>query len=160
MDTTLNGTDYPLYVDLTTPITAYGPDVVFPGNFQLLACLTTNGIALTINNISTSGKCSGFFETSMPGKVGWTMTADGKAISIVTPDARLSANKLLQLSKARTVFWGAIFNTSSIGLASSMVRYGLMFFTAYNETDPDNDAVIFTATLQGSGELFDEIATT
>ena len=97
----------------------------------------------------------------MPGKVGWTMPIEGNAINIpITNDSRFSANKMLQLSKARTVFWGAIFNTANFNTAASMVRYGTMFFSSYGETDPDNDAVTFTGTLQGTGELWDEIATT
>lgn len=153
-DNTQLGTGYPLYVNLVTPITTYGGDIAFPGEFDLVACLTNTGFAGTTDGIDTSSMCSGIFKDSIAGQVGWTMSGAGESINITGTDGRVSHNTLAEMWKNRTVAWWAIYDA-----ALSSVRYGLGYISAYNDDNPNNAVKTFTITIQGKGEPFTQVAT-
>lgn len=152
--TTQLGTLYPLYVNRVTPITTYGGDIAFPGEFDLVACLTNTGFDGSTDGIDASSMCSGIFKDSIPGQVGWTMSGTGESINITGADGRVSHNDLAEMWKNRTVAWWAIYDT-----ALSSVRYGKGYISAYADANPNNAVKTFTITIQGKGEPFTQVAT-
>lgn len=165
MDTFVNGTDILLYIDEVTAITAYGPDVAVPGTFDLVACLKDNGFSGNTDQIDTSSKCSGMFKTSLPGQIGWTFSATGNCInlggtglnnpSFSGSTDRISNIRLMKLWKAGTRFWAGQFDSSL-----NTVQYGVCYISSFELSNPENAAANFSITLQGTGEVWDQTATT
>lgn len=153
----VNGTSRQLYIDITTPVTTYGPDVIIPGNFDVVCDLTGGDFAGTTDNIDTSGKCSGAWKTGLPGAKGWTISGTGNQQNLPLPltDDRMSQNQLFQYWKTDRKFWVAIYDSSL-----NYVRYGVGYFTNVSEPNPYNAAATFDFTVQGDGEVWDQSATT
>lgn len=148
-----------LYIDTVTPLTADLDDVIFPGNFELVGCLTSNGFSGTTGTIDTTSKCSGKFTTSLPGDISWSISAEGNAIDL--PDAAsgvdISNNALFKLWKSATTFWAMLTDVNTLA-----TRYGLAYISAYDDSSPRAAAKTFSITLTGVGEPGDQddLATT
>lgn len=150
----LNGTEVLMYIDTETPITTDGEDVEIPGSFRPFICGQDNGFDLSVDQIDTTSKCTGFNKSSIPGEVGWTFNFSGNAVKGVDGDS-ISHNEALELAKSRTLFWVAEFNP-----ALDTVRYGVGYFTSYSDANPRNASQTFSVTVQGTGEIFTYPATT
>jgi len=142
-----------LYIDTATPITADLDDVVFPGDFELVGCLTSNGFSGTTGTIDTTSKCSGKFTTSLPGDISWSISAEGNSIDLPSPGSGVdvSNNALFKLWKAGTTFWAMLTDVNT--LAS---RYGLAYISSYDDSAPRAAAKTFSITLTGVGEPGDQ----
>lgn len=151
----LDGTEFLLYINETTPLTTDIADVLIPGDFELVACLTSNGFDGTTATIDTSSKCSGNFTTALPGDKSWTVAGEGNAIPTEALDARINHNKLFELWKNGTTVWIALFDT-----ALFTVRYGQGFITSFSDAGPRAAAQTFSVTFQGVGEPSGEVSTT
>jgi len=151
----LNGRTVLLYIDTTTlPTTPV--DEVTTEDAILVACLTSNGFDATTSAISTTTKCSGSFAESLDGEKGWTMSAEGQAISLGVGDTRINHNALFKLWKAGTTFWAFMFDTAGASNASITMRYGLARIDSYSDAAPDNEAQTFSISLTGVGEPGDQ----
>ncbi len=136
-----------------------------PGTFDLIACLKENGFSGTTDQIDTSSKCSGIFKTSLPGQIGWTFSASGNAIdlggtglntsNLSGSNDRIGHVRLFKLFKAQTRFWAAQFDSDL-----NTVQYGVAYITDLQLTNPENAASNISITLQGTGEVWDQTATT
>ena len=149
MSTNLLGTTFALEVDVTTAVATNtrGTDA----NYKLLACLTSNGVEVSIAQQDTSNKCDGGNQTSIPGLLSWTMSGDGQAVSLESGEAATKTNyqAIMALALAKTVFFLRFTDP-----ANTVVREGKVYITSYSETAPNADAYTFTVTFQGVGELF------
>lgn len=149
MSTNLLGTTYALEVDDTTAVATNtrGTDA----NYKLLACLTSNGVEVSVAQQDTSNKCDGGWQTSVPGIGSWTMSGDGQAVSLETGEAATKINyqKILELAVTKEIFFIRMTDATN-----TVVREGKVFISSYNETAPNAEAYTFTATFTGIGELF------
>lgn len=145
----IDGTETLLLVDDTTPLTTDIDDVVIPGNFVALGCLTSNSWETSTATIDTSSKCSGNFTTSLPGDKSATASGEGNAIT--DADAAtlglINHNRLAQLAKDGTTVWLGFFDSSL-----ETVRYGKAFITSFSDTAPRAAAQTFSVQWQIVGE--------
>lgn len=149
----LNGRTVLLYIDETTPITT-DLDAVTTANALLVACLTSNGFEGTTSAIATTSKCSGSFAESLDGEKGWTMSAEGQAISLDgVGDTRINHNKLFKLWRAGTIFWAFMMDTASPVIT---MRYGLARVDSFSDSAPDNEAQTFSISLTGIAQPGDQ----
>lgn len=142
---TILGNDILLYIDTVTPLTARPVD---DDDYKLIACLTTNGLDISTTDIDTTSKCSGRFVESDAGDVTWSFSGDGNAIDDQGP-SEVSYQELIDLSLAGTKFWAKIANPTN-----GILREGIARISAYTESYERNAPFSFTATFQGSGELY------
>lgn len=141
-DTFLDGTDVLLLIDLVTPITADIDTVDIPGNFEVMACLTSNSWDVATASTDTSSKCSGKDATSLPGQRSGTASAEGRAITDADALAtsRINHNKLADLENTGTTFWLALFDS-----ALNTVRYSLAYITSFSDAAPNAEGQTFSA---------------
>lgn len=152
MSTNLLGTDYLLYVDTTTALTAArGTDA----NYKLLACLTSNGFEISNAEQSTSNKCDEGWATSLSGLGSWTMSGDGQAVDITLAEEATKTNyqALLQLALDKTIFFLKWADPDD-----NVVREGKVRISSYSETAPNAEAYTFTVSFAGIGKPFIEPA--
>lgn len=144
----LLGTDYVLYIDTETALTA---ERGTEANYRVVACLNTNGVTVSIADQDVSNKCDGGFKNSVPGILSWNFSGDGIAASITEAEEATFANyqELLALAKGRTQFFAKISNATE-----TIIREGKVYISEYSETQPNAAAYTFTANFIGLGELF------
>lgn len=149
----LNGRTVLLFIDTDTPITTALEDVTTE-DAKLVACLTSNGFDGTTSAISTTSKCSGSFAESLDGEKGWTMSAEGQAISLDGPgDERINHNALFKLWRSGTTFWAFMMDTNAQVVT---MRYGLARIDSFSDSAPDNEAQTFSISLTGVGQPGDQ----
>lgn len=141
-NTFLDGTDVLLLIDLDTPISTDIDDVVIPGTFEPIACLTSNSWDVATASTDTSTKCTGKDATSIPGQRSGTASAEGRAIpdSEATADNKINHNKLADLENNGTTFWLAMFDP-----ALETVRYSLAYISSFSDAAPNADSQTFSA---------------
>lgn len=155
-DKFLNGRTVLLYIDTTTPLTT-DLDEVTVEDARLVACLTSNGFDGTTSAIATTSKCSGSFAESLDGEKGWTMSAEGQAISLTgVGDTRVNHNELFKLWREGTNFWAFMFDTAGTAGAPITMRYGIARIDSFNDGAPDNEAQTFSISLTGVGRPGDQ----
>lgn len=142
---TILGNDLVIYIDTVTPIASRPVTDV---NYKLIACLTGNGLEVSTADIDTTSKCSGRFTETDSGDVTWSFSGDGNAIDDQGP-SEVSYQELLDLSLSGVKFWAKIANPTD-----SIVREGVVRIASYSEDFQRNAAFAFSATFNGSGELF------
>src|SRR5690606_14656159 len=103
----LNGNDYIVFIDTTTPITdaagaAYRPVV----------CSSSAGISGSRAVIEGSDKCNDGFADALPGNATNTITGTGNAIDETLEPSADSFEELLNLYQDGTEFWMKIANKS------------------------------------------------
>lgn len=149
MSTNLLGTTYALEVDDTTAVATNTRGT--EANYKLLACLTSNGVEVSVAQQDTSNKCDGGWQTSVPGIASFTFSGDGQAVSLESGEAATKINyqKLLELATTKEIFFVRMTDPSN-----TVVREGKVFISSYSETAPNAEAYTFTATFTGVGELF------
>lgn len=156
-DNFIDGTETLLLIDDTTPLTTALADVVLPGNFEPIGCLTSNSWETSTATIDTTSKCSGLFNTSLPGDKSATASGEGNAITdadAVTLGVK-NHNYLAKLAKDGTTVWLAFFDT-----AQETVRFGKAFITSFSDTAPRAAAQTFSVSWQIVGEWATEYPTT
>jgi len=151
----MNGTGTLFFIDEVTPITTNGYDVEFPGDFEPVVCLTDNSFDFSVAPITTSNKCNGLWASSIPGEKSGTFGMNGMAVKLADDDGRYNMNKVFELAKNGTLVWGAQFDDELYS-----VRYGVGYFTAYADQNPDKQAKTFSGTFTITGEIFTQTATT
>lgn len=145
----LLGTDFILEIDTVTD-----PDTESRGteaNFKPVACWTSNGLSSSKAKQTTSNKCDGNNETSLPGIGSWSMSGDGQATELTVGEATTRENfeTLLALHRAGTIFFARITNATL-----EPYREGKVWIETFEETMPNAEAYTFTAAFTGVGELF------
>jgi len=150
----INGRKSVLFMDVTTPITTE-LTAVTTANFEMVACLTSNGFDGTTSAISTTSKCSGSFAESLDGEKGWTMAGEGMAVDIVSPDQRVSHNALFKQWRSGAAAWFAIMDADTLE-TSPTIRYGVGRIDSYSDAFPDNEAQTFSISITGIGEAGDQ----
>jgi len=148
----LNGRTVLLYIDTETPIDTEVEDVTTEAAI-LVACLTSNGFEGTTSAIATTSKCSGSFAESLDGEKGWTMSAEGQAISLLGGDLRINHNKLFKLWRSGAAFWAFMMDTATPVIT---MRYGVARIDSFNDGAPDNEAQTFSISLTGIGQPGDQ----
>lgn len=153
-NTFLNGRNVVLFIDTVTPITT-ALTAVTVDNAVMVACLKSNGFDGTTSAIATTTKCSGSFAESLDGEKGWTLSAEGNAISLAVGDLRQNHNKLFKLWRAGTSFWAFLMDQET-SESSVTIRYGVARIDSFADSQPDNDAQTFTIKLTGIGKPGDQ----
>lgn len=147
--TAIDGTETLLLIDEVTPLDTEINDVIIPGNFEPIGCLTQNSWETSTATIDTSSKCSGRFTSALPGDKSATASGEGNAISDADAAAAglINHNRLAQLDKEGTTVWLAMYDT-----VLNTVRYGKAFITAYSDAAPRAAAQTFSVSWQIVGE--------
>lgn len=153
---TQRGTGYFLEIDTVTPITDARPDGT---NYRLVACTVTDGFDLAIASETTSNKCSDGNQESQPGELSWTLSTDGQVVTLDPTEATTRENNqtLKNLAKNKTTFW--VRRTNALDTPEGYVE-GRAWISSYNDSAENNAVFTFSTTLQGTGEVFTEPATT
>ena len=156
LDQEYQGKNIILAFDFTTPITTPGDEMTLE-NMKLIGCLTDNGFSLDTASQGTTTKCSGDFQTSIPGASTWGMTGAGVSIKKELGDERLTSIELFKKAKSREAFWAATYD-----IDQDLVRYGVVRLDSYSEANPAEGQATFDMTLTGVGEVYDQddLATT
>lgn len=152
-----NGTEFVLYIDTVTPITAESPAAPDSPNWRMIACLNTNGIEGSTDEIDTTTKCSGNWKSAIPGDRNWTMSGDGAAVDLSDEEALIEANynELLKLWADGEQFWVSSFDASR-----EIFRAGVTYLSAYSESADRNTLFSFSSTFMGKGRLYFNEGTT
>jgi len=153
----LNGTDVLLLIDTDTDLNTPLADVEIPGDFEAIACLTSNSWDATTSAIDTASKCSGRYTTSIPGDLSATASAEGFAVTDVdaATNSQVNHNRLAALQLAGTTFWLGFFDS-----ALNTVRYGKAYLTSFSDAAPRQSAQTFSAQFQIVGEWATVVPTT
>lgn len=123
-----------------------------PKAFQALVCLTSNGFQPEDNQIDTGSKCTGDWNTTIPGRKGWSISGEGQLLKV--PGAgEVSYKQLLTLWKSGEVF--EVMIAAKDDPADVEVR-GQARISDIPLTYPDNEVSTFSVTFTGQGEPFFE----
>lgn len=149
----LNGNDYILLIDTTTPITATSGAVYRP-----VACITTAGISGTTNVIEVSDKCNEGFADAIPGNKTNTITGSGNAIDETLEPSQASFEELLALYQDGTEFWMKLANKSG-NTETPVIREAVGFITDYSETADTDTPYTFDLTFRAKGRFNTAVTT-
>lgn len=151
MDEVLNGLDYIMFIDTTTPIDS-APVAYIP-----VMCETTSSFSGTTDAQEISNKCiAGGFGNSNPGTKTWEFTGEGHAIDESGSPSRASFETIRDLWKSGQKFWARQANKDPLTGFVTMVE-GVVWVSAYEQTVGTEDPFTFTYTFTGVGEPnFDE----
>ncbi len=145
MNTRILGNEIIIYIDTVASLDTRPSDDT---NYRAVACLVTNGLQGSGDDIDLTSKCSGYFKESDTGDVGFTMSGNGQAIG--DPEiTQANYQELMELFITRTKFWAKTANPSNGVLREAVVR-----ISSYNETFDRNTPFTFDATFTVSGELY------
>lgn len=144
-----NGTDYLVYINELFPITSETPPSVDETGWEMLMCLNTNALNVTVDSIDTTTKCTGGWMDSIPGDASWEITADGAAVDTQTGESEISNNRILDITTKKKSVWASIFDPER-----ETYRMGVIFISSYGETFDRNTMYSFSITLTGRGELY------
>ncbi|MFD2597525.1 phage tail tube protein [Sphingobacterium corticis] len=135
-----NGSKYLLFVKRPAATT-----------WKVLACLISNGVDMSADEITASSKCSGNAKEALPGETSWTMTANGNAIDSDLKADEASYKELKAIWKAgETCAW----KMAKVG--STDVDYGMGHISSLSKAANHNEAVTFDLTINGTGALEDK----
>lgn len=143
----LNGNDYIIFVDDTTPITSSAGAAYEP-----LMCMSSNGFSGTTDAIDIADKCNDGFADSTPGNSSWEITGTGNAIDETLESSAASYQKLFELWQAKKVFWMKLANKAG-NTNTAIIREGIGYFSSYSETADTDTPYTFDFTFTGKGEL-------
>ncbi|NGM63506.1 hypothetical protein G5B30_16475 [Sphingobacterium sp. SGG-5] len=149
----LNGNDYIIFIDTTTPITestgaAYRP----------VACMTSSGLSGSTNVIEVSDKCNDGFADAIPGNKTNTITGSGNAIDETLEPSMDSFEELLSLYQDGTEFWMKIANKTG-NTATPVIREAVGFLTDYSETADTDTPYTFDFTFRAKGRFNTAVTT-
>lgn len=144
---TLNGSNYIMEIDVTTPITeehglAYRP----------IVCEVTSTFSIDTDSQAVSNACSGFWRTDIPNSSGFAFTGEWQAINPRTgePDA-ISANLIAKLAAGQTKFWAR--RKLKDGMTGAEIyREGRVWISRYEDTASIDEPFTFSADFMGHGQ--------
>lgn len=144
----LNGNDYIVFVDSTTP------EGSTPSAWRPIFCSTTNSLNITRETITIEDKCSAGqgFSTNLSGTGSWTISGSGNAIDESMESSADSYQELATIAKSGAGCWVKIANQDP-GKGTAVVRWGWAVLTDYTETQDTNTPFTFDFTFTGSGDL-------
>lgn len=148
--TTYDGSDFIVEIDTVTANTgSRGTEA----NFKATACLTQNAYEAARASQTTTNKCSGDFEESLPSTFSWSITLEGQIMKLGVGETSdyINATTLKELHKAGTVFFARIADAV---LSADGYSEGKGYLTDYSEQFPTKDVTTFSATFKGTGEPF------
>lgn len=155
MEDVILGTETLLFVDVDTPITTPIEDVVVPGTFEEIICLTDNSFDATTASIQTDNKCNGLWDSSLPGLKSATFGGNGDAVLIDGADPRYNMDKVAELWRNGTRAWWLQYNPNGAG-----VRFAVGYVSSYNDTSPNKDKQTFSFTITLTGSVATAYPTT
>jgi len=151
----LNGREWLLYYDDTTPLTT-AINAVTTANAKLVGCLTSNGFEYNNETIDVTTKCSGNFGEFLPGASNSTMSGEGLFDFGANMAPELSNNELFALAKSRETGWWFLISDTEAASVPVICRYAQGFITSYSETGGDQEGVGFSLSVQCVGEVGDQ----
>lgn len=142
----LNGKDYVIFIDTTTPVTAAKGAVYKP-----IMCEVSSSFSGTTDEQSVSNKCNGGFANSNPGTKSWTLSGEGQAIDDNAQPSATSMNEISELWKSGKKFWAkqAALDPS---LNTPVFTEGVVWISSLERTAGTEDPFTFSYTLTGVGE--------
>ena len=146
-----NGKNYLVYIDPVTAITNATPPAKDAATWKMLMCLSSNALSMTVAGIDVTSKCTDGWVDSIPGDGSWSITADGQAVSLEAGDlaTKQSNDEIFAIMQNKQSVWAAIFDTDT-----DYYRVGVIFFSQLTETQGNNAAFTFSATLTGRGKIY------
>lgn len=144
MMNTFNGTEYILWVDTVTPLTAERG-----ASYRPIVCGTTNGFNMDFESVSFRNKCDGGWDNSVSGYGSWGFSMDGQAIGLKTAELSEKANftVLVNLAVNKRIFWGRMTD-----LEGKITREGKVRIGSYSESADMDTPYGFTASFVGVGK--------
>lgn len=143
----LNGNDYILLIDTTTPITSEAGAAYDP-----VMCMSSNGISITIEGIEVSDKCNDGWAGSLPGNGSWEITGTGNAIDETLEPSAASYQTLFELAVSKQRFWMKLANKPA-NTNTAIIREGIGYISSYSETADTDTPYTFDLTFTGIGEI-------
>lgn len=152
---TQRGTGYFLEVDEVTPLDQR-PD---GSNYKLVACTVSDGSNINIAEETTSNKCSNGNKESQPGELSWGLTSNGQVVALDLSEEATRANNqtLKRLTKTKKTAWWR--RTNALDTPEGYIE-GTAWISTYNDSAENNAVFTFDITLNGTGEVYIEPATT
>lgn len=146
----LNGKDYVLQIDTTTPSTSSsGTD----GNYHTIACEVSHDFSIEKETNQVSNKCGGGWNRSTFGNKSWTFSYEGQAVDPDTLDpSQVSLDEIAALAAADQEVWVRRARIDGNTGAYIPYREGLVKVTSFSETAGTTDPFTFTADFEGQGE--------
>lgn len=136
--------DVAVYVDMSNTTTR---------DWRLVTCTSSKSLDISIDSVDMNNDCTGDFGNSMPSTVTWSFGIEGDANK--TPAAgEISADDLFDIATNREKRdWR--FESGD----GSYIRYGEGFLSGYSESLNTPEYLSFTATLNGTGQLYRSVPT-
>lgn len=138
----LNGSNYLIWLDDTTPITAQRGL-----NYRPIVCGTSNGFSANAESISLRNKDDGGFDDSTPGYISWGFDLDGFATGIKLGDMLSKANfeTLADIFFQKKKVWIA-----QMDLEETIGRQGVCWIQDWKETANQNTPYSFSCQFVGT----------
>jgi len=152
MATQRNGNEFMLENDSVTALTATrGTEA----NYLPVVCLTSSSGNLTRAEQTTTNQCDQGNTSSKPGTLSGTISIEGQLSTLDSGEltTKKNATTLKKQIKAGTISWWRISDAAQ-GPDGFYEARG--WLSNVSETNPTNDVVTFTATLNLTGEIFVE----
>lgn len=142
----LNGRDYLVEIDITTPT-----DAEMGLAYKPLVCEVSSVFNISTGGIEISNGCEGPWATQIPSKSSYSFSGEWQAIDPRTgnPDA-LSLSQIVDLAFNRTIFWMRR-KLKDDALGVEIYREGLVWISNYEEVASVEDPYSFTADFVGVG---------
>lgn len=143
----LNGKDYLLEIDITTPITAEkGLD------YHPIVCEVVSTFRVTTDELSISNSCVGRWKARIPNRSTFSFNGEWQAINPATgePDAH-NMNVIAYLATTRRMFW-ARRKLKEGALGAEVYREGVVWINNYEDTASVEEPFTFLAEFVGTGE--------
>lgn len=143
----LNGNDYIVFIDTTTPVTEAAGAAYRP-----VGCIQTSGVSGSRNVIEVSDKCNDGFADAIAGNATNTITATGNAIDETLEPSMDSFEELMNLYQDGQTFWMKIANKSG-NTATAVIREAVGFITDYSENQDTDTPYTFDFTFRAKGRF-------
>lgn len=147
-----NGRLFALYINTDAATSANVPPLSGSSSWRMLACLSSNGVSVSIEGVETTSRLTAGWYSALPGNGSWVMNGEAQAVALTADELinRQSVNELFKLCKNKTVFWAAIFD-----VADSTYRVGVAYISNLSESMPNAGLYTGSVSLQGVSEIFD-----
>ena len=153
----LNGKDFVLQIDTTTPVTA---DAGTEANYRTIACEVSHEFSIEKETNQVSNKCGGGWSRSTFGNKSWSMSYEGQAVDPDTLEpSDVSLDEIARLAATDQEFWVRRARIDGDTGAYVPYREGVVKATSFNETSGTTDPFTFTVDFEGQGEPILEIVT-
>lgn len=147
MEDILQGKDYIVEIDATTPTSALRGEA-----YLAVVCEVTSTFGIVTEGLAISAGCEGGWDRSKPYRSSWRMGGEWQAINFRTADPSSASLELIsELAADQREFW--VRRKLIDGrTGQDIYREGVAWISNYEETASAEDPFTFTAQFNGVGK--------